>query len=272
MLNPKYDPNNYVKLPAVIITSQSRKLDQLFGSPLLLVKWKLIGNFKTTNQTNLNGVIRVSVETPLGSLEPDDYSLRISRPQKQFIQFLRIPRPDFPYSLEIFNASGIEKSSLEIWEYIEPQSFLNSMPTYDNSEALDLSGLIAATADNASAINALASAMGDQPEEIADAIANNAVQVINQPSVTVGTNLIQLFTANNNRQSCTVKNNGSNRIRLWIGGTLPNTVTGYNSAGSLVTLNSGGSYEFVNPDQKSNCWAVAQGANGDISVTSSLTT
>lgn len=131
MLPSKYDPNNYTKHSAKLIYKKDgfQKLDTLFRSYLLVIKWGVMGNNKLpVDPTNpLVGTIRRRMSTPLGDVEPIDYRLRVSKSSKYPIQFLKIDNPDFDYSLEILNPIGIEKTSIEIWEFSDQLKYSQNM-------------------------------------------------------------------------------------------------------------------------------------------------
>jgi hypothetical protein len=156
MNHPKYDPNNYRKRnPLIIFNKDYQKIDELFGSALLMIRWQIIDRIKLP-QLPLIGTIRARTITPLGELEPHDYQLKVTDkpiPFKPFVHFLSIVNPEFEYSLEINNPTGVAKTSIEIWEYIEPTNYLNQspiiMPTFQPE---DNSAIIAALQANTQAV------------------------------------------------------------------------------------------------------------------------
>jgi hypothetical protein len=176
MLPSKYDPNNYTKHGAKLIYKKDgfQKLDTLFGSYLLMVKWGVMGNNKLpANPTNpLIGTIRRKMSTPLGDVEPKDYHLHVSTLSKYPVQFLTIDNPDFQYSLEILNPIGIEKTSIEIWEYIPPITYSINMPVH---QPIDDSNLIAALAANT---NAVATAAIPEELDTQTIVYNTPVQLV----------------------------------------------------------------------------------------------
>jgi hypothetical protein len=116
--NNRFDENNYTKHPPVIVYSDNQKLDKLFSSNLLLIRWKVHGNKKRWNGGN--GMIEQSSSTPLGDLIPVLYSLPVSIENKPLIQFLAISLLYSEYRLSFSNPNGLEKSSIEIWEFNNP--------------------------------------------------------------------------------------------------------------------------------------------------------
>lgn len=274
-MNPKYDPENYLKHSPVIIhkNDEYQKLGDEFGSYLLLVKWRVIGALKAPLGVPLIGSLKMLQSTPLGDFEPKYYNLNISPPSKQYIQFLAVTNPDYGYKLEIKNPTSIPKSQLEIWEFNNPQAIvtINGMPYFEPT-SVDLAPLTAATAANAAAIGSLTTAVNNQPGLIADAIENNPMTPFLFQSIAVGLSPISVLTADQLRQTLTAKNVGSGRIKLWIGATLPVNVTNYSGKGFLIDLGPNGSYEFLDGDQKSQVWAIANNAAAELSLMGSATT
>ena len=126
MINPKYDSNNYFKHQAIPVITDNHKINQLFESSLLRIKW-WYDNLKPLPQSDFIGTLRIKVTTPLGELEPTDYQLKISSHKQVYVQFLQIPNPDFQYSIEVIHPVGITRSRLEIWEYVKPITTLTKM-------------------------------------------------------------------------------------------------------------------------------------------------
>ncbi len=125
MINPKYDPNNYVKHQAISVIVDNQKSNELYGSYLLRIKWWHTDT-KQLPKSNLVGTLRVHISTPMGDLKPVDYQLEISSHKNIYIQFLTIPVPEFDYKIEIIHPTGITRSMLEIWEYNDPQTYLSN--------------------------------------------------------------------------------------------------------------------------------------------------
>lgn len=131
MINPKYDPNNYTKHSPIIIIADYQLIDKLFRSYLLLIKWKTHGTSKALDSASNVGIIRQLVETPLGKEVPKDFQLQVSKVNEVYTQFLTISS-DWEYQLSILNPIGIAKTSIEIWEYHQPQTYLGAINPQSN--------------------------------------------------------------------------------------------------------------------------------------------
>lgn len=276
MTNPKYDSNNYLKHSPVIIHKNDsyQKLDDVFGSYLLLVKWRLIGVNKSP--IGLSGTIKMLQSTPLGDFEPNYYSLKVSPTNRQYIQFLAITNPDFGYKLEVRNPENVIKTQIEIWEFIPPFGYPQSspMPFYpeeSTQQPIDLTPLIAATAANATAIQQLSTAVGAQPEAIAEAIAEDEVITLDPVVSTIGTIPVLILSKDDSCQGCLISNQGNTKIKLWAQDAILSPTTGYNSSGYIFEMPGKGSYEVVSPFFKTNIWAISNAANGQVSVTKTIT-
>jgi hypothetical protein len=275
MTSPKYDSKNYLKHSPIIIYKDDdyQKLENKFGSYFLLIKWKVIGSNKLPRDYPAIGTIKILQSTPLGDFEPQYFNLKVSPANKQYIQFLSLIDSGFSYTVEIKNPANVAKSQIEIWEFNNPRQIIssNAMPYYSENP-IDLAPLTAATAANATALNAMATAIAAQPGAIADAAANNAVTPFVLASLTVGQAPASVLPADMTRQSLTAKNTGTGRIKLWIGPSLPGNVTNFNGKGFLVNIAANGTYEFVDPDQKSQVWAVSDVVAAELSLMGSTIT
>lgn len=136
MINTKYDPNNYLKHLAVSVISDNQKINQLFGSYSLRVRW-WHDNPKMSPQSDLIGTLRVHMDTPFGAVEPRDYQFKISSHKQIYVQFLTIPIPEFEYKIEVIHPVGLTRSKIELWEYISPKTFID----YNSSNPVNLDSL-----------------------------------------------------------------------------------------------------------------------------------
>jgi hypothetical protein len=136
MINPKYDPNNYLKHLAIAVITDNQKINQLFGSYLLMIKWWAINTEKILPKPDLIGRLRIHLSTPFGELEPQEYSLRVSDHKRVYVQFLTIPQPDYQYRIEVIHPVGIARSMLEVWEYVDPYT-----PTPIIATSINLPGI-----------------------------------------------------------------------------------------------------------------------------------
>ena len=164
MINPKYDLNNYLKHLAIPVITDNQKINQLFGSYLLRVKWW----HTDKSQLNQVGTLRVHIDTPFGLLKPQEYRLDINNHKNIYVQFLTLPNPEYQYQIEVIHPEKITRSMLEIWEYIPPQSFTNTsnMPFYPEGTSNPVPAdpaLLAAVTANAAATAGLVTAMANQP-------------------------------------------------------------------------------------------------------------
>jgi hypothetical protein len=256
MLPPKYDPNNYTKHGVILIYKRDgyQKLDKLFGSGLLMIKWARMGVNKLSSTSDLNnlvGTIRLKMSTPLGDFEPRDYQLSVGQSQKPFIQFLDIPNPDFEYTLEILNPTGIEKTSIEIWEYNSPQSFL-PMPLSKQQPPQDNTSLVAALAANTVAQSSA------RAEEITDTVTELFGLVQNETTL--------LKAALDGSRQVSITNQFDAVVRFW---TSDVSVVGlnFNSPGWLQELNYvGDSWELPTSLCQSGVYAVAETAGAQVTV------
>jgi hypothetical protein len=185
MINPKYDPSNYLKHLAVAVITDNQKINQLFGSYLLRVRW-WHDNPKLLPQSDLIGTLRIHTETPFGALEPKDYQFKISSHKQIYVQFLTIPIPEFEYKIEVIHPVGLTRSKIEIWEYIRPITYntsqVNPMAIHQPQATQNNDALIAA-------INA-----GTAAE-----IASNAPEILQTQTATIGGTLLpQLISVGNN--------------------------------------------------------------------------
>ena len=158
MINPKYDSNNYLKHQAIPVITDNHKINQLFESYLLRIKW-WYDNAKALPQSNFIGTLRIKITTPLGELEPTDYQIKISSHKQIYVQFLQIPKPDFQYSIEVIHPVGITRSRLEIWEYVKPITTIIKMsdsyvPQFNNNPDMQagLNAIAAAVTANANTV------------------------------------------------------------------------------------------------------------------------
>lgn len=142
MINPKYDLNNYIRRIAFPVVSDNYKINQLFRSSLLRVKWSY--NPLSKQSGNFTGILRVHINTPFGKLRPKDYQCQIDKSKDTYIQFISLnPIPDFDYEIEVIHPSDVTRSIIEIWEYI-PLILPSSMSSFDSpiSVTLDTEGII----------------------------------------------------------------------------------------------------------------------------------
>jgi hypothetical protein len=270
MINPKYDPNNYTKHSPIIIYADYQQIDKLFRSYLLLIKWKVHGTSKALDSASNVGIIRQLVETPLGKEVPKDFQLQVSKVNEVYTQFLSLS-PDWEYQLSILNPVGIAKTSIEIWEYNQPQSFIN-MPwqSSENSPTTDLTPLITATAANATAIAGLSTAIAAQPNAIANALASDDTNVLDPVTSVVGTVPVLLSAANDNNQGLLINNIGTTKIRLWSRDSLLPNSTLYSADGYFFEMPGKGVYEVPDPFYKANVYAISNAAGGNVTVTRSV--
>jgi hypothetical protein len=281
MLDPKYDPNNYLKHQTIPIIQDNHKINESFGSYLLMVKWWFMDTRKLP-QSNQTGILRIHQKTPFGNLEPQNYQLRLSNHKDIYVQFVNIPKPDFEYKIEVLHPDGIAKSWLEIWEYIDPL-IISSNPTPMNYIGVPGSdpALLAATQANATAIASLATTMASQPGAIADAIANNAMIDENFPNTLVGSTLMQLLSIDQTRQSVFITNWHTVAIKLWKSTAPLAASTVYSSDGAFITLDpakviggiliQGGVATLDADEAKQNIYAIGNGAAGTKGVAITLT-
>lgn len=125
MINSKFNLENYSQSINVIIdTNPYPRIETVLFSNLLLVKWSLLGNFKSAEQSDLLGTLRVHSETPLGILQPIDYQLSVNTSKTNYIQLLNVINRECGYQIEVINPIGVVKSSLSVSEYINPVSYL----------------------------------------------------------------------------------------------------------------------------------------------------
>jgi hypothetical protein len=138
MINPKYDPTNYLKHLAIPVITDNQKINQLFGSYLLRVRW-WHDNPKVSLPSDLIGTLRVHTDTPFGALEPRDYRFKVSSHKQIYVQFLTIPIPEFEYKIEVIHPVGLTRSKIELWEYMPPQIFTeNNLASSSSSGAISL--------------------------------------------------------------------------------------------------------------------------------------
>jgi hypothetical protein len=127
--------------------------------------------------------------------------------------------------------------------------------------------LLAATLANAAAIGTLATAMGNAPGQIADAIANNQMIDENFPNTLVGTTIQQLLPVDQTRQSAIITNWSLFKVKLWKS-TAPIASLSYGSDGAFITLDAakqvgsetiqGGVASLDADEAKGNIYAVGQ--------------
>jgi hypothetical protein len=288
MINPLFDPLNYLyRCGENIYKKDYQLIDKEFESNRLLIRWKVVGNFKGTPQGNLKGVLRVHRKTPLGEIEPQDFTFNLSRvsPAKTYVQFLELsPVPGFTYKIEALNPVGVEKSSLEISEYIAPITFFtnNSMSnTYGNDQIIiDNSALAAAivAGDVATitAINAL-------PNSVADAIANNAMNTNVSNPLTINTSPTLILAADPNRQVVEIANRGNTKMRIRVSNVAPAASTTYQNIDFTTELiaatgavgspgyKAGGTW-VASPEQaKSPIYIISDAAGGTVVTTTTVT-
>jgi hypothetical protein len=273
MINPKYDPSNYTKHSPIIIIADYQQIDKLFRSYLLLIKWKVHGTSKALDSASNVGIIRQLVETPLGKEVPKDFQLQVSKVNEVYTQFLSISS-DWEYQLSILNPVGIAKTSIEIWEYHEPQTYLNpSMPFFPEGTSTPAPAdpaLLAAVAANAAATAGLVTAMNAQPAAIANAVNNDTSKTLPPEQFLVDVVPVLVLAKNNLTRGANISNQGNNKIKLWCSDDPIAPGTSYNSTGYLFHMEGKGSYEIPEPFYKSNVWAVANNAGGQISTTRSI--
>jgi hypothetical protein len=277
MTNSKYDQNNYLKHLAIPVITDNQKINQLFGSYLLRIKWWHVDRLKL----NLSGILRIHTNTPFGLLKPQDYRLGIDNNKAIYIQFLALPNPEFEYQIEVIHPPELNRSMLEIWEYIPPQIYdpNATMPVYGQDDTAT-NALIAATVANTAAINAMASA-NPSADAIADAIANNSVITLPAEVKAVGSSLVSLVVKSLLTRTVTIKNVSSSKIKIWIGDTLPTIPAGLPGAGGAIIYATTGEtvelaanngvYEVPDSLCKSGIYAIANNANGSVSVTRTYT-
>jgi hypothetical protein len=277
----RFDPNNYTKHRPVNVYRDYHKLGK-FGSSLLMIRWQTALNPKVS-QSPLIGTIRARTITPLGELEPHDYQLKVTVGTKPFIQFLTPPTSEFEYELEIKNPVGIDKSSIEIWEYVDPLTYLNQNQPVGHSSAqspsFDPTALVAATAANTAAIGTMVTAINAQPSLIADAIDNNQydTSAVNPPPV-VGIVAALVLSADTTRVKANFRNesiSANHKIKIFAS-TVPLTIPqlaaiNYSTLNSLDELLKGDSWESIDGESKSNFYAISATAGANLAITTTKT-
>ena len=281
MINPKYDPSNYLKHLAVAVITDNQKINQLFGSYLLRVRW-WHDNPKMSPQADLTGTLRIHTETPFGALEPRDYQFKISSHKQIYVQFLTIPIPEFEYKIEVIHPVALTRSRLELWEYIPPQTFANpqtNMPFYPEGSSTPIAdpALIAAvnastaaSASNAAGIAAITVAINAQPTAIANAINNDSTKTLLPELFAVDTVPVLVLAKNALTRGANISNQGNTKVKLWCGDDPIAASTAYTSSGYLFHMEGKGSYELPEPFYKSNVWAVGNTTSGQVSTTRSI--
>jgi hypothetical protein len=288
MINPLFDPLNYLyRCGENIYKKDYQLIDKKFESFRLLIKWKVVGNFKGTKQSDLRGILRVHRDTPLGEMEPQDFTFNLSRvsPAKTYVQFLTLaPIPGFTYKIEALNPVGVEKSSLEISEYIPPPVFFqnNSMSnTYGNDQIIIDNSAIAAAivAGDTATINAI----NALPNNMADAIANNAMNTNVSAPLTINTSPTLALAADPNRQVVEIANRGNTKMRIRVSNVAPPASTTYQNIDFTTELiaavgtvgsagyKAGGTW-VASPEQaKSPIYIISDAAGGTIVTTTTVT-
>jgi hypothetical protein len=280
MINPKYDSNNYLKHLSVAVITDNQKINQLFGSYLLRVRW-WHDNPKVSPQSDLIGTLRVHMDTPFGAVEPRDYQFKISSHKQIYVQFLTIPIPEFEYKIEVIHPVGLTRSKIELWEYKTPVNYQTESSVGHSSaqSSFDPTSLVAATNANTLAIGTVVSALNAQPALIADAIDNNSydTSAVNPPPV-IGTVATLVLAADITRVKANFRNeSGSNNKTIKIfASTVPLTTAAlaaisYNTLNSLDELLKGDSWESLDGESKSNFYAIAAVAGANLAITTTRT-
>jgi hypothetical protein len=288
MINSLFDPLNYLyRCGENIYKKDYQLIDKEFESNRLLIRWKVVGNFKGTLQSDLRGVLRIHRKTLLGDMEPQDFTFNLSRvsPAKTYVQFLNLsPVPGFSYKVEALNPVGVEKSFLEISEYIPPSTFPinNSMSnTYGNEQIIiDTSALAAAIVAGDAATIAAVNAL---PNNLADAIANNAMNTNVSAPLTINTSPTLALAGDPNRQVVEIANRGNTKMRIRVSDVAPPASTTYQNidftteliaavgAVGSASYKAGGTW-VASPEQaKSAIYVISNAAGGTIVITSTVT-
>jgi hypothetical protein len=286
-ISSRYDINNYSStVTAIIDKPDYYPIETVLRSNLLLIKWKLLGSFKSADLSNLIGTFRIHRKTPLGELEPVDFNLKVNNQKQNYIQFLDVPQSEFGYKIDVLNPVGVVKSTLQILEYTPPTTFINNSnpnmsSTYGNDQiVIDNSAIAAAIlagdAATISAINAL-------PNNVADAIANNAMNTQVSPPLVIGTTAVGVLPSDPNRQVVEIANRGNTKMRIRVSNVAPAASTTYQNidftteliaavgAVGSIGYKAGGTW-VASPEQaKSPIYIISDGAGGSIVTTTTVT-
>jgi hypothetical protein len=305
MLDPKYDPNNYLKHQTIPIIQDNHKINESFGSSLLRIKWWGTGITKILPLPDLIGTFRIHQTTPFGDLEPEEYQVKISDSKKIYVQFLTIRRPDFKYRIEVLHPVGITRSHLEIWEYnhIDYLAPLGNMSgqsnpvqvttTSDPAVAAALQQLTANTAATNTALQQLTTttAAGNQSQAAAftqlgqgQAAMTGAIMATNedltpyestQYEVIIPSATFMAAASNNNkihsvdpksRELVISNNNAAGNIKLTL--VAPNDGASYASITNLLgtPITPGGSFVISDPMCRDEVFAICSAPNLKIAV------
>ena len=125
----KYDKANYIKHPVLTLTGDNYTvLEGKFTSANLLIKWhcskihttpldKQSQGKSVATVSTLKGICEKRVDTPMGMLFPEQYSLKIAVDNNKFVEPLLIGNVDYEYSLYFQNPSNVRMSQIEVWEF-----------------------------------------------------------------------------------------------------------------------------------------------------------
>ena len=247
-------------------------LNQVFADDVDKLKIETLIINKSRQVQILDSIITIVYQE---NIDDDIFSIPVGD-TKPLIRVIENIKP-FPFKLLFQNRNEsplrltVQKPKIARRRFLPNTS---TMPLFGQDDTA-VNALIAATNANTAAITAMASA-NPSADQIADAIANNSV-ITEQPEVvSVGTSLISILAKSLNTQAVSIKNTSNAKIKIWISDTVPTlTPAGtiiYSTPGETVEIPANtGLYEVPENMCKSGIYAIANNANGKVSVTRTYT-